>query len=300
MGKIESCNVRSSQVAGHYAGAIVGNNSVQVNGCNALDVEVSATHAAGGIAGASYGKTEYCSVSGNSHITTTGSSTRAGGIIGTSSQEGGVSTSGRLLKCAVDGATISGYWAGGIAGENSFGIVAQCIANRVTVTHNSSQPSSRLGGVVGYNTRGDVVASYSAYSTIGTEKLISEAMGGIVGYNNNSSSNVYGCYSTHVSLLGTVNNRGSIAGYTGGHVTSCYAILPDGVTGISLVGGGSFSSDHCVDAGGANYEVLVTGVDNLTASDGSVWEAAKIWDLTASGTPTIVSTYICEPPATKP
>lgn len=300
MGKIESCNVRSSQVAGHYAGAIVGNNSVQVNGCNALDVEVSATHAAGGIAGASYGKTEYCSVSGNSHITTTGSSTRAGGIIGTSSQEGGVSTSGRLLKCAVDGATISGYWAGGIAGENSFGIVAQCIANRVTVTHNSSQPSSRLGGVVGYNTRGDVVASYSAYSTIGTEKLISEAMGGIVGYNNNSSSNVYGCYSTHVSLLGTVNNRGSIAGYTGGHVTSCYAILPDGVTGISLVGGGSFSSDHCVDAGGANYEVLVTGVDNLTASDGSVWEAVKIWDLTASGTPTIVSTYICEPPATKP
>ena len=144
MGKIESCNVRSSQVAGHYAGAIVGNNSVQVNGCNALDVEVSATHAAGGIAGASYGKTEYCSVSGNSHITTTGSSTRAGGIVGISSQEGSVSTSGRLLKCAVDGATISGIMAGGIAGENSFGIVAQCIANRVTVTHNTLEASSRL------------------------------------------------------------------------------------------------------------------------------------------------------------
>ena len=142
MGKIESCNVRSSQVTGHYAGAIVGNNSVQVNGCNALDVEVSATHAAGGIAGANYGKTEYCSVSGNSHITTTGSSTRAGGIIGTSSQEGGVSTSGRLLKCAVDGATISGTWAGGIAGDNSFGIVAQCIANRVTVMHSQQSNSN--------------------------------------------------------------------------------------------------------------------------------------------------------------
>lgn len=303
MGKIESCNVRSSTISGIYAGAIVGNNSVQVNGCNALDVTIHADKQggqAGGIAGVSHGKIEYCTVSGKSLITANASNSRAGGIVGYTSEEGGVSTSGRLLKCAVDGATISGYWAGGIAGENSFGIVAQCIANRVTVTHNSSQPSSRLGGVVGYNTRGDVVASYSAYSTIGTEKLISEAMGGIVGYNNNSSSNVYGCYSTHVSLLGTVNNRGSIAGYTGGHVTSCYAILPDGVTGISLVGGGSFSSDHCVDAGGANYEVLVTGVDNLTASDGSVWEAVKIWDLTASGTPTIVSTYICEPPATKP
>ena len=284
MGKIESCNVRSSQVAGHYAGAIVGNNSVQVNGCNALDVQVTATYAAGGIAGVNYGKIEYCTLSGHSTIVANGSSPRAGGIVGETAEQSGVTTSGRLLKCAVDGAIISATWAGGIAGENSFGIVAQCVANDVTVIHQASNASSYLGGVVGYNTRGDVVASYSAYSTIGTEKLISEAMGGIVGYNNNSSSNVYGCYSTHVSLLGTVNNRGSIAGYTGGHVTSCYAILPDGVTGISLVGGGSFSSDHCVDAGGANYEVLVTGVDNLTAS----------------GTPTIVSTYICEPPATKP
>ena len=300
MGKIESCNVRSSQVAGHYAGAITGNNSLQVNECNALDVQVTATYAAGGIAGVNYGKIEYCTLSGHSTIVANGNSPRAGGIVGETAEQSGVTTSGRLLKCAVDGAIISATWAGGIAGENSFGIVAQCVANDVTVIHQASNASFYLGGVVGYNTRGDVVASYSAYSTIGTEKLISAAMGGIVGYNNNSSSNVYGCYSTHVSLLGTVNNRGSIAGYTGGHVTSCYAILPDGVTGISLVGGGSFSSDHCVDAGGANYEVLVTGVDNLTASDGSVWEAVKIWDLTASGTPTIVSTYICEPPATKP
>ena len=229
MGKIESCNVRSSQVAGHYAGAIVGNNSVQVNECNALDVQVTATYAAGGIAGVNYGKIEYCTLSGHSTIVANGSSPRAGGIVGETAEQSGVTTSGRLLKCAVDGAIISATWAGGIAGENSFGIVAQCVANDVTVIHQASNASFYLGGVVGYNTRGDVVASYSAYSTIGTEKLISEAMGGIVGYNNNSSSNVYGCYSTHVSLLGTVNNRGSIAGYTGGHVTSCYAILPDGV-----------------------------------------------------------------------
>lgn len=305
MGKIESCNVRSSQVTGHYAGAIVGNNSVQVNGCNALDIEVSATHAAGGIAGASYGKTEYCSVSGNSHITTTGSSTRAGGIIGTSSQEGGVSTSGRLLKCAVDGATISGTWAGGIAGENSFGIVAQCIANRVTVTHNSSEASTRLGGVVGYNTRGDVVASYAAYSTIGRQDLTSEAMGGIVGYNYNGAASVYGCYATHVSLMGTTQGNesgvGSIAGYTSGHIISCYAILPDNAKDISLVGKyTSYAPEHCVEAGNTDYATLTTNVPNLIADDKSVWEAAKIWDLTASGSPAIVSTYICNPPANQP
>lgn len=299
LGKIEDCNVRSSEVSGNYAGAITGNNSLQVNGCNALDVQVTATYAAGGIAGANYGKVEYCTLSGNSRIEASGSSSRAGGIIGTSSKESGVLTSGRLLKCAVDGATISATWAGGIAGENSFGIVAQCIANRVTVTHNSSQPTSRLGGVVGYNTRGDVVASYSAYSTIGGQGLASEAMGGIVGYNYYSAAYVYGCYSTHVSILGSVSGSesgmGSIAGYTSGHVTSCYAILPDGVTGISLVGGGSFSSDHCVDAGGTNYSTLIDNVPNLTASDKSFWEAAKIWDLTASGAPTIESTYIGEP-----
>lgn len=299
MGKIESCNVRSSQVTGHYAGAIVGNNSVQVNGCNAVDVEVSATHAAGGIAGASYGKTEYCSVSGNSHITTTGLSTRAGGIIGTSSQEGGVSTSGRLLKCAVDGATISGTMAGGIAGENSFGIVAQCIANRITVTHNTSKASSRLGGVVGYNTRGDVVASYSAYSTIGRQDLTSEAMGGIVGYNNTQNAFVYGCYSTHVLILGSVNGDeagiGSIAGYTSGHVTSCYAILPDEVTGIGLVGKGTSNIDHCVEAGQSNYRILIENVTDLNDDDGSVWKAAEIWQFNAGETaPAINAEYIGE------
>ena len=301
MGKIESCNVRSSQVAGHYAGAITGNNSLQVNECNALDVQVTATYAAGGIAGVNYGKIEYCTLSGHSTIVANGNSPRAGGIVGETAEQSGVTTSGRLLKCAVDGAIISATWAGGIAGENSFGIVAQCVANDVTVIHQASNASFYLGGVVGYNTRGDVVASYSAYSTIGTEKLISEAMGGIVGYNNNSSSNVYGCYSTHVSLLGTVNNRGSIAGYTGGHVTSCYAVLPDDVTDVNLVGkSDTYAPDHCVATGDINYSALTDNVPNLTASDGSVWEAAKIWDLTASGTPTIVSTYICEPPATKP
>ena len=172
LGKIEDCNVRNSEVSGNYAGAITGNNSLQVNECNALDVQVTATYAAGGIAGVNYGKVEYCTLSGHSTIVANGSSPRAGGIVGETAEQSGVTTSGRLLKCAVDGAIISATWAGGIAGENSFGIVAQCVANDVTVIHQASNASSYLGGVVGYNTRGDVVASYSAYSTIGTEKLI--------------------------------------------------------------------------------------------------------------------------------
>lgn len=309
LGRIDSCNVRNSTVSGKYAGAIVGNNSVQVNGCNVLDVTVHADQQdgqAGGIAGVSHGKIEYCTVSGQSFITANASNSRAGGIAGYTSEEGSVSTSGRLLKCAVDGATISGTWAGGIAGDNSFGIVAQCIANRVTVTHNLSEASTRLGGVVGYNTRGDVVASYAAYSTIGGQDLTSEAMGGIVGYNYNGAASVYGCYSTHVSLMGTTQGSesgvGSIAGYNSGHIISCYAILPDNVKDISLVGKYTLytAPEHCVEAGNTDYTTLITNVPNLIADDKSVWEAAKIWDLTASGSPAIVSDYICNPPANQP
>ena len=302
LGVIEDCNVTASEVSGQYAGAVTGNNSVQVNRCDAVGVSVTGTFSAGGIAGLSYGKIEYCTLSGESRIVASGGSSRAGGIVGSTSEEGGVKTSGRVLKCAVEGAFISGLWAGGIAGENGFGIIAQCVADNVTLTHAQSGSGARLGGIAGYNSRGDVVASYSAWSEIGAEGLVSEAEGGVVGYNNNSSANVYGCYSTHVSLLGTVSGdesgKGCIAGYTNGNVTSCYAVLPEGVDGIGLVGRYSgFAPDHCVAPGNTDYGVLVSGVPDLTADDGSVWQTAEIWTIAAAGTPEIVSDYICDPPA---
>ena len=301
LGVIEDCNVVSSEVSGQYAGAVTGNNSVQVNRCDAVGVSVTGTFSAGGIAGLSYGKIEYCTLSGESRIVASGGSSRAGGIVGSTSEEGGVKTSGRVLKCAVEGAFISGLWAGGIAGENGFGIIAQCVADNVTLTHAQSGSSARLGGIAGYNSRGDVVASYSAYSEIGAEGLVSEAEGGVVGYNNYSSANVYGCYSTHVSLLGEVSGpesgKGSIAGYTNGHVVSCYAVLPENVSGISLVGNGKNAPEHCVEAGESDYEKLTREVPDLRAPDGSVWQAAEIWKIAAAGTPEIVSDYICDPPA---
>ena len=300
LGVIEDCNVTASEVSGQYAGAVTGNNSVQVNRCDAVGVSVTGTFSAGGIAGLSYGKIEYCTLSGESRIVASGGSSRAGGIVGSTSEEGGVKTSGRVLKCAVEGAFVSGVWAGGVAGENGFGIIAQCVVDGVTLTHASSESNARLGGIAGYNSRGDVVASYSAYSEIGAEGLVSEAEGGVVGYNNNSSANVYGCYSTHVSLLGTVSGdesgKGCIAGYTNGNVTSCYAVLPEGVDGIGLVGKGS-APEYCVAPGNTDYDVLVSGVPDLKADDGSVWQAAEIWKIAAAGAPEIVSSYICDPPA---
>ena len=271
---------------------------MQVNNCNVQNVTINGNYLAGGISAYNYGKIEYCTVSGdNTQIKATGSSSRAGGIVASNSEENNVSTSGRLLKCAVEKANISGVWAGGIAGENAFGTVAQCVVDRSVIIHESGQNSTRLGGVVGYNARGEVVASYSAYTTVGAQDLNSEAMGGIVGYNYSSSAYVYGCYSTHVSLLGNAgNNIGAIAGYNNGHVTSCYAVLPENVSDINLVGNNIATSgiDHCVEVGGNNYTELENASD-LTVTDGTVWKAAEIWEITASGaTPTINVNYIGE------
>ena len=300
LGIIDNCSVSNSTVLGsNNAGGITGNNSVQVNNCNVQDVTINGNYA-GGISGVSHGKIEYCTVSGkdtHTQITATGSNNRAGGIVGFTSEEGSVPTSGRVLKCAVYRTDISGNRSGGIAGENGFGTVAQCVVDECIVIHGSLSSSTYLGGVVGYNARGEVVASYCANSTVGADGLTSESIGGIVAYNMNSTSSpvyVYGCYSTHVSLLGNVsnNNKGAIAGYNNGHVTSCYAVLPDGVSGIKLVGNNNATDgiDHCVEVGETNYTDLENAGD-LTVTDGTIWKAAEIWEITASGIPSINADY---------
>ena len=300
LGIVENCRVNTSSVSGNYAGALVGNNSRQVNNCNVSNVEIDASYSGGGIAGVSYGKIEYCTVSGSdTKIIASGLSASAGGIVGQTSQESHISTSGRLLKCAVDGITVSGSWAGGIAGENGFGVLAQCVVTRTSIVHAANTASCRIGGVVGYNSRGDIIASYSANSTVGEEGLASEAIGGIVGYNFNSAANVYGCYSTNVSLLGnaTESGKGAIAGYnSSGHVISCYAVLPQGVTGITLIGKGT-AAEHSVEVGESDYYSLINDVDEIKCEDGTVWNAGQIWNLTASGYPTINAGYVVEEPA---
>ena len=301
LGIIDNCNVNNSTVSGYNAGAITCNNSVQINSCNVQDVTINGSYLAGGISAYNYGKIEYCTVSGdNTQINATGSSSRAGGIVASNSEENGIATSGRILKCAVEVVTVSGVWAGGIAGENAFGTVAQCVVDRSEIIHESDQNSTRLGGVVGYNSRGEVVASYCANSTVGADGLTSESIGGIVAYNMNSTSSpvyVYGCYSTHVSLLGNVsnNNKGAIAGYNNGHVTSCYAVLSEDVTGITLVGNEASTGiiDHCVEVEGTNYTDLEEA-GNLTVTDGTIWVAAEIWEITASGIPSINADYTGE------
>ena len=301
LGIIDDCRVNNSKVSGNYAGALVGNNSRQVNNCNVSNVVIDASNSGGGIAGVSYGKIEYCTVTGSGTIiTASGINSRAGGIVGETTLQSSITTSGRLLKCAVDGVEVSASMAGGIAGENGFGYIAQCVVTSTSIFHESTDASCRIGGVVGYNNRGGIIASYSAESTVGKDSLTSEAIGGIVGYNYNSAAQVYGCYSTNVSLLGNVSGDeagiGAIAGYNSGNVISCYAVLPPGVTGIKLIGKGS-GAVHSVEVGISDYDNLIEDVEVIKCADGTVWNAEDIWNITASGYPTINSDYVVEGPA---
>lgn len=301
LGIIDDCRVNNSKVSGNYSGALVGNNSRQVNNCNVSNVVIDASNSGGGIAGVSYGKIEYCTVTGSGTIiTASGINSRAGGIVGETTLQSSITTSGRLLKCAVDGVEVSASMAGGIAGENGFGYIAQCVVTSTSIFHESTDASCRIGGVVGYNNRGGIIASYSAESTVGKDSLTSEAIGGIVGYNYNSAAQVYGCYSTNVSLLGNVSGDeagiGAIAGYNSGNVISCYAVLPPGVTGIKLIGKGS-GAVHSVEVGISDYDNLIEDVEVIKCADGTVWNAEDIWNITASGYPTINSDYVVEGPA---
>lgn len=301
LGIIDDCRVNNSNVSGSYAGALVGNNSRQVNNCNVSNVEIDASYSGGGIAGVSYGKIEYCTVTGSGTIiTASGINSRAGGIVGETTQQSSITTSGRLLKCAVDGVKVSASMAGGIAGENGFGYIAQCVVTATSIFHESTDASCRIGGVVGYNSRGEIIASYSAFSIVGEGGLTSEAIGGIVGYNYSSAAQVYGCYSTNVSLLGNVSGDeagiGAIAGYNSGNVISCYAVLPPGVTGIKLIGKGS-GAVHSVEVGTSDYGNLIEDVEVIKCADGTVWNAEEIWKITASDYPIINADYVVEGPA---
>ena len=301
LGIIDDCRVNNSNVSGSYAGTLVGNNSRQVNNCNVSNVVIDASNSGGGIAGVSYGKIEYCTVTGSGTIiTASGINSRAGGIVGETTQQSSITTSGRLLKCAVDGVKVSASMAGGIAGENGFGYIAQCVVTATSIFHESTDASCRIGGVVGYNSRGEIIASYSAFSTVGKDSLTSEAIGGIVGYNYNSAAQVYGCYSTNVSLLGNVSGDeagiGAIAGYNSGNVISCYAVLPPGVTGIKLIGKGS-GAVHSVEVGTSDYGNLIEDVEVIKCADGTVWNAEEIWKITASDYPIINADYVVEGPA---
>lgn len=193
--------------------------------------------------------------------------------------------------------SVNGSFAGGIAGDNGFGLIAQCnVQGSTSISSDNidTSKSKRLGGIVGYNSNGHIVACSSVDCNIGKDNISFQAMGGICGQSNRG--NIYGCYALGTSFYGNVNGdesgKGAIAGYSSSSITSCYAVLPIGIEGIGLAGENKGSLECCVEIGGNDYSILNTAND--LEIDGSKWVARNIWIINGTEYPTINSEYMGE------
>lgn len=311
-GKIEDCSV-SGKVSGFQAGGVAGNNSVQISRCSSENVVIEASGPncqAGGVAAQNYGTIRDCSVSGESTIRAVPASNNpsaAGGLVGTNTYGKVGTTGGRLISCSSVGGDILAVKSGGIVGENEFGTLEQCWAQDVSVDHPQTSPSSYLGGIVGVNTHGDIIACHSLGAVLGDDISSSMCMGGICGADNGHSTNrthLFGCYSSNVSMLGSLqgeeSGKGLLVGYANANsvVWSCYALstIP-GTSELALVGNAAAGSsmEYCVSVGTSDYGSLVSGVPDLTTLDNVVWKASRIWRFTSGNVaPLIDETYLGE------
>ena len=137
-----------------------------------------------------------------------------GGIVGRS-----FGRNDAITNCTVSGGTIQGsMFVGGIAG-NSEGIIENChVKNGTQISYIDSQAEARVGGIVGTNNSGQVVACTANTIVNGkADVLDARYCGGIAGANNGT---IIGCASSGkvVSDYG-----GAIAGESYGDIYGCYA-----------------------------------------------------------------------------
>lgn len=137
-----------------------------------------------------------------------------GGIVGRS-----YGRNDAIQNSTVSGGTIAGHmFVGGIAG-NSEGIIENChVKNGTNISYHDTQSEARVGGIVGTNNSGQLVAC-TANATVDGDinELDARYCGGIAGANNGT---MIGC-----AFTGTVlsNFGGALAGESYGDMYGCYA-----------------------------------------------------------------------------
>lgn len=140
-----------------------------------------------------------------------------GGIVGRSYGRGDA-----IKNCSVSGGEVDGHmFVGGIAG-NSEGKIEKCyVYGRTVVSYHDTQKHSeaRVGGIVGTNNSGQLVACTANAAVDGSEagSLDARYCGGIAGANNGT---MVGC-----AFTGTVSGDygGALAGESYGDIYGCYA-----------------------------------------------------------------------------
>ena len=203
-GSIENLNFNNPSVSSSYTGSpavtnddgyvgvIVGQLNIQdefnyttgsITNCHVINPTIEGGENVGGIVGRSYGRED------------------------------------AITNCTVSGGTIQGsMFVGGIAG-NSEGIIENChVKNGTQISYIPSQAEARVGGIVGTNNSGQVVACTANTIVNGeADALDARYCGGIAGANNGT---IIGCASSG-KMVGAFG--GAIAGESYGDIYGCYA-----------------------------------------------------------------------------
>jgi hypothetical protein len=141
--------------------------------------------------------------------------------MGLFAENAGIIRNVHILSGSVTSNLTATAYVGGIAGLNYEGGQILSCSNRAKI---SGKESSFLGGIAGYNYGGRIRDSYNAAKVTGTAHV-----GGIVGVNR-SGGIVAGCY--NVGTIEAEEQIGAVAGLNEATVTNCYYLEDTAQQGI--------------------------------------------------------------------
>ena len=133
------------------------------------NVNITVGFNVGAIAGENWGIIENCSVSGNVKGNELDNNSYVGGITGKNQS---------TITACHSSAMVEGINVGGIAGQNNTTITACYSTGNVTAKNNIAASDSYVGGVVGQNGQGVLIACYATSDVEGD----GDCVGGVVGY----------------------------------------------------------------------------------------------------------------------
>ena len=278
--RILDSNISGKVVVGGMFGIIDSSYAVSVTGCWVEDCNILADGIIGGLVGRSDEGTELtlrdCHVE-MELIRGRDYGGQVGGLVGLNL---GFNISNSYYRGDV--IVVSGSGVGGLVGDNR-GALTNCYsAGMVSTAFEEGDPGgSRVGGLVGYNARGEILDCKSSCDVFGgfdtggllgynrdhisncsSEGDVSgqESVGGLIGLNDNGVD-ISNCFSSG-SVLGTEMWVGGLIGYNGsGDIRNCYSTsdveggrIVGGFTGLRLSPG---STTHCYSCG------RVTGTDDV-------------------------------------
>ena len=217
---------------------------------------------AGGVAGYSYGKIEYCSVSGS--VSISGTNSYAGGVVG-------FQFGGSITGCSSSATVNAGILAGGVAGSTDSGAsLTGCYATgNVTV---ESSGSGTSGGVVGRNGASSTLQACYATGSVTCSGSGTIYAGGVTGTNNGGT--LTACYHANGTVSATNGTTGGVAGRNYDLIAS----LPATITACYWGSNGQTQGIGYNQAGtGETTQVDGTDVTWQTAVDG-MNSAIETWN----------------------